>query len=379
MDLAQREASASGSLSTKDLLQAQLHDRGARASMMRLGLAKRGAVRRSAQVFVDGLLECARPDSVYDSHFGTIRQVGLVEELLELTQRIAGPHPDYIKLVALARRRNDRHLGLARGRRDCPRAPQTLGRDLDPESATADDRASRFERDQLSANITEFDRVTDLERFSFERVLTRWHDAVQLTDRFGERTAQFALALGAGFYFREHGRAFAPQFLDNAETFAANALALGVRPGARPIRRPRHFALALFQFLLALVQAVGLRTHPRAFGFEAVQRLGKFGAAGGECGFCRAYDFAGQSQPARDGEPVTLPYRMRLQAIERRQPIGVEVDRGGLEARARVGVELDRRRMGRDRDRTSVSAEVIHQADRERGAFDRVGSATWFF
>ncbi len=75
-------------------LEAQLHDRCARASMMGLGLAKRGAVRRRAQVFVDGLLERTRPDSVYDSHFGTVRQVGLVEKLFELAQRIASPHPD---------------------------------------------------------------------------------------------------------------------------------------------------------------------------------------------------------------------------------------------------------------------------------------------
>ena len=53
--------------------------------MMWFGLAKRGAIRRRAQVFVDGLLERTRPDSVYDSHLGTVRQVGLVEVLRLMT------------------------------------------------------------------------------------------------------------------------------------------------------------------------------------------------------------------------------------------------------------------------------------------------------
>ena len=62
----------------------------------------------------------------------------------------------------------------------------------------------------------------------------------------------------------------------------------------------------------------------------------------------RSDDFARQPQSPRDRESVALANRVRLESIKRRQALGIEINRRRLEARPRVRVQLDRRRMGRD-------------------------------
>jgi len=81
---------------------------------------------------MDGLFQCARADAMDYADLGAIREVGLIEELLELAQGVTGAHPDEVELIAVVARSGDGDARfVCRGaRRSCP--PDPICRDLDP-------------------------------------------------------------------------------------------------------------------------------------------------------------------------------------------------------------------------------------------------------
>src|ERR1700687_3566711 len=99
-----------------------------------------------------------------DADLGAIRQIGLVEELLELAQRFSRAHPDQVELIAIISRGGDRNSRFAGGSccRACP--ADAVRRHLDAQSTAADYRAVLVEGDQLAANLAQFNLIADLER-----------------------------------------------------------------------------------------------------------------------------------------------------------------------------------------------------------------------